>query len=339
MSPLNNWRSHALRLGSTVLVVLAVALHFEPAVAAETEQSLAEKLVSAFDHVFKGPYAGALAIHAKGVVMRGSFATDPDAMPLSSAEHLRADTPPVPVIVRFSAFSGVPSQIDGRPGTNPTGMAIKFMLPKEIDTDIVAHSYDGFPVATPEEFLDYLNALASGASAREAFLASHPSARRFFDDPKPTPVSYGTETYFGVHAFRFINAAAVSRFGRYRIDPIAGAHHLSAAQTAGIEPNYLRNELLHRVKSGPIRFRLIVQLAAPGDLITDATTAWPQNRSEIVLGILSLMQVVTDDAPEIQTLFFSPMNLVPGIAASADPLLAGRTKSYAISYRRRLTAE
>lgn len=338
MSPLNDQRTRVLRLGLIALVMLALPTHFGNAQTAETGKPLAEQLVSALDRVFTGPYAGARAIHAKGVVLRGSFEADSDAMSLSSAEHLRADAPPVPVIVRFSAFSGIPSQIDGQPGTNPTGMAIKFLLPKEIDTDIVAHSYNGFPVATPEEFLAYLNALASGASARDAFLASHPSARRFFGDPKPTPVSYGTETYFGVHAFRFTNAAAVSRFGRYRIEPVVGAQHLSAAQ-AHIKPNYLHDELLHRLKSGPIRFRLIAQLAAPGDPITDSTTKWPEDRTKIALGTLSLTQVVNEDAPEVRTLFFSPMNLVPGIAASADPLLEARTKSYAISYRRRLTAE
>lgn len=61
-------------------------------------------------------------------------------------------------------------------------MSIKFRLPNNVDTDIVAHSYNGFPVATPEDFLGYLNALASiDPAMREAFFAGHPAARRFFE--------------------------------------------------------------------------------------------------------------------------------------------------------------
>jgi len=290
--------------------------------------------------VFKGPYAGERAIHAKGVVLRGVFTAAPGAASLSSAEHLRAGGAPIPVLVRFSAFSGVPSQVDGRPGTNPTGMAIKFQLPGNVDTDIVAHSYNGFPVATGEDFLAYLNAIAAAdPAAREAFLAGHPAARRFVDAPKPTPVSYATEAYYGVDAFRFTNAAAVGRFGRYRIEPAAGEQHLSPAQAADLQPDYLRDEVQRRVAAGSIDFRLLVQLAAPDDAVNDPSTAWPANRPETLLGTLSLTQVADAAAPEVKTLFFSPMNLVPGIAGSDDPLLAARTRSYAISYRRRVAEQ
>jgi catalase len=340
MSSSNKRRAPTRRLVLVALLVLAAALHPRAPRAAEGDTSLAAELVAAFDRVFKGPYDGERAIHTKGIVVRGSFTADPDAMSLSTAEHLRADAPPVPVIVRFSDFSGVPSQIDGQAGTSPTGMAIKFQLSNGVDTDIVAHSYNGFPVATPQDFLGYVTALAANdPKVRDDFLASHPAARQFVDDPKPTPVSYGTETYFGVDAFRFTNAAAVARFGRYRIEPIAGAQHLSAAEAAAIKPNYLRDQLQRRLNSGPVRFRLIVQLAGPDDAVVDPSTPWPADRPEIILGVLSLTQVVPDTGPEIRTLFFSPMNLVPGIAASADPLLAARTRSYAISYRRRLSAE
>jgi catalase len=310
-----------------------------PVDAQTTGGSIAAQLVAAFDRVFDGPHDGERAIHAKGIVLRGSFTADPDAISLTSAEQFRTDGAPIPVIVRLSDFSGVPAQIDGRGGTNPAGLAIKFQL-SDVDTDIVAHSYNGFPVGTPEDFLGYLNALVTpDATVRAAFLASHPAAQQFLDDPKPTPVSYGTETYYGVDAFRFTNAAAVSHFGRYRIVPVTGAQYLSSAQTADIKPNYLSDELRQRLNAGPIGFRLYVQLAAPEDSVTDATTAWPADRPEILLGTFSLTQLVDNGMPEVRKLFFNPMNLVPGIAASADPLLAQRTLSYAISYRRRLAGK
>jgi len=113
---------------------------------------------------------------------------------------------------------------------------------------------------------------------REAFFASHPAARQFVDAPKPTPVSYGTETYYGVDALRFVNAAAVSRFGRYRIEPVAGDQFLSAAATADIKRDYLYDEMKRRLAKGPVRFRLRVQLAGPVDPVADATKPWPDDR-------------------------------------------------------------
>lgn len=308
--------------------------------AAASAASVAAQLVAAFDRVFKGPYPGERAIHAKGIVLRGTFAADAAAATLTTAEHVQPDRGPVPVIVRFSDFSGMPAQGDGKPGATPSGMAIKFQLPEDVDTDIVAHSFNGFPVGTAEAFFEYLNALTtSDPAVRAAFFTGHPAAKQFVDAPKPVPVSYATDGYYGVDAFRFINAAAVGRFGRYRIEPVAGAHYLDTAQTAALKPDYLRDELPQRLASGPVAFRLFVQLAEPGDVVTDPTVAWPADRPQVLLGTLSLTAIVPPADPVTRTLFFSPMNLVPGIAASDDPLLAARTRSYAISYRRRLAKE
>lgn len=324
---------------AALAVVVGVAAGVACCPARAQDAPVADKLVAAFDGVFKGPYARARAIHAKGILTAGVFRPDPDAASVSSAPHLTAREP-VPVLVRFSAFSGIPTQADGRPGTNPTGMSIKFQLPNGVDTDIVAHSYDGFPAGTPQDFLEFLTVTASGdAALRTKFLGEHPAAARFVGAEKPTPVSYGTERYFGVNAFRFTNAAAVSRFGRYRIYPLAGPQYLPSEQAASIDHDYLNDELHRRLQNGLVGFRLAVQLAAPEDPITDGAAPWPASRPEQTLGTLELRTIVDEHEPVAQAIFFSPMNLVPGIAPSGDPMLAARTRAYAISYRRRVDAE
>ena len=291
-----------------------------------------EQLVAAFDKIFKGPYAGARAIHAKGIVCTGTFSPSPDAAWFSAAPHLRRELVS-PVFVRFSAFSGVPYQSDNGPGANPVGMAIKFLLPDDVDTDILAHAYDGFPVGTPEDFLTYLDVMSNENKVeREAFLDQHPAARRFVNDPKPTPASYGTAAYFGVHAFRFTNSAAISHFGRYRIRPLAEEQYLRGGELAKIGPEYLHDELVQRIKKGPIQFRLSVQVAEQTDNVTDGSVSWPSRRTEVTLGTLSLTGI---DEKRDSQIFFSPMNLVPGIAASADPLLLARTRAYYTSFQRR----
>jgi catalase len=298
------------------------------------ERPISEQLVAMFDKVFRGPHPGARAIRAKGVACRGTFTPDPAAEILSAAPHFQGG--PYPVIVRFSDFSGIPSQPDGKPGTNPVGIAIKFLLPGGIDTDLLGHAYDGFPAATAEEFLGYLQAVESGdAARRDAFLAEHAAARRFFDAPKLTPVGYATTSYFGVNAFRFTNAAAVSQMARYQIRPDAGEQFLTSAEAEKLAPDYLRDELCRRLIHGAVSFHLWAQLAAPGDDVTNGSLPWPQDRSKIALGILRVSALADENDDAIRTLFFTPMNLVPGISASGDPMLAARTRAYAASYRRR----
>lgn len=114
---------------------------------------------------------------------------------------------------------------------------------------------------------------------------------------------------------------------------------LTGSAAADIKPDYLRDELKKRLAAGPLRFRLRVQLAAPEDVVTDATKVWPDDRPVETLGTLTLTEIADDASPEVKTLFFSPMNLVPGIDPSADPLLAARTRTYTISYRRRLAGQ
>src|SRR6201999_3708343 len=149
---------------------------------------------------------------------------------LSSAQHFQQAS--TPVLVRFSNSTGLPDIPDTDPNTLPKGIAVRFVLAEHVHTDVIAHSIDGFPARTGDEFLEFLRALASSDPANpagsplEAFLGSHPAALRFVQTPKPFPVSFARESYFGVNALKFVNASGESRFGRYRITPQAGNEYL-----------------------------------------------------------------------------------------------------------------
>ncbi len=54
----------------------------------------------------------------------------------------------VPVIVRFSDFTGLPDIPDTSPSANPRGFAVKFLLAEGSNLDVVKHSFNDFPVAT-----------------------------------------------------------------------------------------------------------------------------------------------------------------------------------------------
>ena len=209
---------YALRAGAWVAVALGAGASAANAQATSTVRTPGQ-IVSAFDALFAGPHDAKRAVHGNGVLLEGSFVPNPNAARLSRAVHLTGG--PVPVLVRFSDFAAIPGLPNGAPEASPRGMAVRFLLPDGGDTDLVLHSYDGFPAATPDDFLSFLRSLQNPA-ARDAFAASHPAARSFLDAPKPTPTSYATEAYFGVNAFRFTNADGQSRYARYRVIPQAG---------------------------------------------------------------------------------------------------------------------
>lgn len=324
---------------------LAVALMGPLSVLAEeppaNPKSLAEQLVDAFNGVF-GVHPGMRANHPKGIVLEGTFTPTASAASVSKAAHLQKKKTAVPVTVRFSAGSGQPSVPDT--SQMPRGMAVKFSLPDGSKTDLVVLSFNGFPVATAEEFRDFL--LAVGASGPDApkptpieqFLATHPAAKHFVESPKPQPVSYATLPYFGINAFKFTNAKGHVTFGRYQLRPVAGEHFLTQEQLNAMDPDYLSAEIRERLRRGPAKFTLLLQVAEKGDKIDDPSIAWPDNRKQIELGTISITKTVADSQAAEKKLLFMPGALVPGIEA-ADPMIAARSASYVVSLSRRAQAQ
>lgn len=295
--------------------------------------ALSQDLIQQFDTIF-GVHPGFRPAHAKGILLQGTFRPAPGASSLTRAPHTQRES--TPVTVRFSDSSGFPVIPDGDPNANPKGFALRFHLGEHVHTDIIAHSTDGFPTRTGQEFLEFLRAVAAGHP--ETFLETHPKALAFAQSPKPTPSSFARENYFGVTALRFTNEAGVSRYGRYRIVPDAGTDYLSVADAAAQSPNFLLEELAPRIARGPVVFQLLVQLANEGDVVDDATIHWPEDRESFHLGTVTLTSLVALDAVEQKQIIFDPIPRVSGIDPSADPLLELRAAVYLMSGRRRRSA-
>jgi catalase len=304
--------------------------------------ALANDLLAQFHAIF-GPHPGFRPAHAKGLMLSGTFKPATGATSLTKAPHItRASTP---VTARFSNSTGIPSIPDNAPDANPRGLAIRFNLAEHVHTDIVSHTTDGFPTRDGAEFLEFLK--AAGASGPEVaspkpierFLGSHPAALRFVQTPKPFPSSLARDTYFGVTAFRFTNARGESHFGRYRIISEAGNAYLSGNDVAKLGADYHYEELAHRVKQSPIRFKVLVQVAAPGDVTDDATVHWPEDRELVELGTIELTSVLDDSLVQQKHIIFDPIPRVDGIEPSADPLLELRAAIYLLSGRERRAAK
>ena len=303
--------------------------------------ALSQDLLQQFDAIF-GLHPGFRPAHAKGAMLTGTFTPSSDAASLTGAPHMQRES--TPITVRFSDSTGLPLVPDNDPNANPRGLAIRFHLGEHLHTDIVSHSTDGFPTRTGQEFLEFLRALASSDPSKpspspiEAFLGTHPKALEFVQTPKPAPSSFARESYFGVTAMHFTNKDGVSRYGRYRIIPEAGNDHLDDATAAGKNANYLFDELAERIAKGPIRFRILVQLANDGDIVDDATFHWPEDRTLLELGTLVLTEPVSNSDHEQKHIIFDPIPRVDGIDPSDDPLLELRAAIYLLSGRRRRAA-
>ena len=303
--------------------------------------ALSNEILQKFDTLF-GVHPGFRPAHAKGIMLNGSFTPTAEAAALSKAPHL--NRPATPVSVRFSNSTGIPVIPDNDPNADPRGCAVRFHLAERVHTDIVAHSTNGFPARTGQDFLEFLSAIAATDLTRfpgsplEKYLGTHPAALAFVQTPKPPPSSFARETYFGLTAVRFISQDGVSRYGRYRILPEAGNEHLDAAAVAARGPNYLFDELEQRVAKEPVKFRVVAQLAEDGDTVNDVTVQWPDSRKLLELGTLSFTAPVLDEAHEQKQIIFDPIPRVDGIDASDDPLLELRAAVYLLSGRRRRSA-
>ena len=298
--------------------------------------ALLDALAATFGH-----HPGFRATHAKGVLLSGTFMASPPAPVLSRAAHLQGQ--PVPVLLRFSNFSGVPATEDGDPMASPHGLAIRFALPDGESSDIVTHSFDGFPVATPEDFLSFLQGIAANVATPpdplplQTFLASHRRAEHFLQTPKPAPSSYAGIEYFGINALVFTNRQGEAHIGRYRIEPLRAEPVLSEQQAAAMPADYLQDEISARLGRGAVKLRLVVQLAAPGDAIEDGSIPWSRSHDEVELGILTLDAFVPagEQQSAQQRLDFNPGRLIDGIAPSDDPMILARERIYQRALLRR----
>jgi catalase len=312
-----------------------------PLPADEKIVALSQQLLQKFDQLF-GVHPGFRPAHAKGILLQGSFTPTPEAAKLSRAPHF--NKPSTPVTVRFSNSTGIPVIPDNDPNADPRGCAIRFHLAERVHTDIVSHSTRAFPARNGDEFLGLLTAITQTdmshipGSPLEKFLGSHPAALAFVQAPKPPASSFAREAYFGLNAIRFISKDGESHYVRYHIVPEAGIDHLDPAAAAAKGPDYLFEEIEQRVAKGPVKFKLVVEVAEAGDTVDDVTVHWPDSRKQVELGVVTLTGHQPNDAPEQKYVIFDPIPRVDGIEPSADPLLELRAAVYLLSGRRRRAA-
>jgi catalase len=304
--------------------------------------TLASDVVDAI-HDISGVHRGYRAAHAKGIVCAGTFTATPEAKEISRAAHLQGDE--VRTTVRLSNGGGDPTRPDA--ANDGRGLAVKFYLPDDSRTDIVAVTLPTFFVRTPEDFLAFTRARKPDPETGQpdldkvgAYLAEHQEAVPAiqFQLSMAAPASWATLRYFGIHAFRFLAADGTARYGRYRWEPQAGEAFLDDEEAKAKPPDYLEDELRERMAAGPVVFTLHLQVAEEGDPTDDPTAAWPEEREVVELGRLEVTGLDTTRERGGDVMVMDPVRVTDGIECSADPILNFRAQAYSESVARRTSA-
>jgi catalase len=288
-----------------------------------------------------GRHPGHRTLHAKGTLCRASFTPTPEAGRLTRAAHMQGQ--PVEALVRFSNGAGDPDLPDHAPDVR--GLAVKFLLPDGSRTDISAQTVPRFPVSTPEGFIELLRVNSVRGIPRLwrllRFTTNHPGATRTAKlnaEALRPPSSYAGITYYAVHAFKWIDAHGGERYVRYRFEPEEEEPRLAVIEARKQGPDYLQQELRERLRKGPIKFTLVLQLAGEGDEVDDPSAAWPEDRETVTAGTLRVTSLETEYEHD-HVLVFDPTRLTDGIEASNDPVLLFRPRAYEVSVKRRTAGD
>ena len=158
------------------------------------------------------------------------------------------------------------------------------------------------------------------------------------------PASYLRAAYHAVHTFIVTNQQDVQRPVRFSWQPVMGVRNLDPAAPYDTNPetdngdSYLQDKLRQTLTSSVgkdhPRFTLMMTLGEAGDALNDPSRAWPPHRTRIMMGTLSIEQIV-GDPEEWEKISFNPGLLTDGIAMSDDKVLQFRVETYKLSSKLR----
>jgi len=287
-----------------------------------------------------GLHRGYRRAHAKGMCIAGTFDANGAGVALSKAGVLRPGRSTV--IGRFSTGGGNPLATDGRNVFH--AMALRIVSPDGQEWRTAMDHTAIFPVADVKSFVALQIAMKPDPKTDKpdpavlaAYLAKHPETKRFMDYMKtmPLPNSFANGTYHSINAFRFIDSTGRTRLVRWMMVPEDKLVALDKSKLASLPKNYLFDEFIQRLKSGPVRWHLVVTLANPGDVTDNATVQWTGPHRQVDVGTLTIDHWAPEETGGCRDYNYDPTVLPPGIAVSDDPLLSARSAVYSTSYTRR----
>ena len=295
------------------------------------------RMIDAFEAT-NGIHVGFRRNHAKGVCFAGYFESNGAGAQYSKAGIFKPGR--VPLFGRFALAGGMPMVADA-PGI-VRSMAVNFTLPDGEVWRTGMNDIPVFPVNNARGFYEQLLAMRPDPMTGKpdpkkmsAFLAHHPESVRAASIIRARSVSSGfaNSTYNGLNAFQVTDATGRSTPVRWSMLPVDA--FAPAPASTPEDKNYLFDDLLARLRGGPVQWHLMLIIAEPGDPTNDATIPWPASRHRIDAGMLTITGLQAESPGNCRDINFDPLVLPAGIAPSDDPLLSARSAAYSASFTRR----
>ena len=326
--------------GSPAWLLSGVLVLAAPLCMAAEKEVTADQAVSALENTF-GVHPGERRNHIKGTCAAGEFVGSSEAHVYTRSALFSGK--PIPVVARFSLAGGNPNVPDT--AKIPRGMALEFRLRDGGLQHMTMLNTPVFGAASPRTFFDDIVARrpdpVTGKPDPEeikAFKASHPDSlpQADFLAKNNPPISWANSSYFGIHAFKFVNRENKTSLVRWRFVPQDGEKRMSDDELKSSARNFLEQKLIERVKRGPVRWDMMLTIGAPGDPEDNPTLSWPSGRKEVRIGRLTISSATPQKGAECEKINFDPLGMADGIEPTNDPVLRFRSPAYGISFSKRL---
>jgi catalase len=284
-----------------------------------------------------GPALGHRRNHAKGICFTGVFEANGNGSALSSARVFA--TGQYPALGRFNLGTADANAPDAT--VRVRGMGLQIATPDGQEWRTAMINAPVFPVSTPQAFYGLLLASASKEpDAMKNFAAANPEIGGFgaWDEKGPWTGSYAEERYNSLNSFVFTDSPGTEHAVRWSLLPATQPVVVPPDELAKRGPDFLEREITDRVKTGPVRWTMVVTVADPSDPTADPSKVWPDGRRTVEVGTLVVQRIEAEQDGPCRDVNFDPTVLPPGMRTSDDPFPAARSSAYAKSFDRR-TAE
>ncbi|MBB3917300.1 catalase [Rhizobium fabae] len=297
-------------------------------------------------------------VHARGYGAHGYFETYESLAAYTRADLFQRPGEKTPAFVRFSTVAGSKGSFDL--ARDVRGFAVK-LYTQQGNWDLVGNNIPVFFIQDAIKFPDVIHSVKpepdkefpQAQSAHDNFwdfITLTPESMHMIMwvmSDRAIPRSFRFMDGFGVHTFRFVNAADESTFVKFHWKPKLGLQSVTwneAVKINGADPDFHRRDLWQSIQSGAFpEWELCVQLfdqdfADAFDFdILDPTKIIPEE----ILPVKPIGRLVLDRMPEnffaeTEQVAFMTQNVPPGIDFSNDPLLQGRNFSYLDTQLKRL---
>lgn len=293
-------------------------------------------------------------VHSKAVGCYGEFEATRDCSDFTSASFLSKAGKKTPVLQRVSTVAAESGSADTSRDVH--GWSMK-LYTDEGNLDWVFNNTPVFFIRDPIKF-------PSMNRSHKRHPQSHlPDANMFWDfhvgnpegihqllvffSDRGTPKSVRFMNSYSGHTYKFTKDDGTFHYAKVHLKTKQGIQNFSrgeATKIAGENPDYMIQDMFEAIERGdyPV-WDVYVQLMTPEAAekyewnIFDMTKVWSHEDFPLQqIGRLTMNRNPRNYFADIEQAAFSPSNMVPGFAASADPVLQARLFAYPDAARYRL---